>query len=225
MSNSERPSSVRTANADRHYPASHAHRVSQERDPPSAEAGKCSATASISATARRDRERYSSMPRPGPIIDRRMTGDSAFVFPSPLDPGRPLYDELPLWYAIRKEAGIEDVRLHDLAAHICQPCRHAGNAASRSRKTPRSLEDDHDSSLRPHRRPGNRSRRRADRRDDFRFARDDAHRLMEQPRSLQDTAIGSTQRGSSWAALLTSGLTASRAPKVRRSGRRLPPSS
>ena len=26
----------------------------------------------------------------------------------------PLCDELPLWYAIRKEAGIEDVRIHDL---------------------------------------------------------------------------------------------------------------
>ena len=48
------------------------------------------------------------------IIDRRMTGDSAFVFPSPHDPGRPLDDGLQLWYVIRKEAGIEDVRLHDL---------------------------------------------------------------------------------------------------------------
>ncbi len=48
------------------------------------------------------------------IIDRRMSGNSAFVFPSPRDPERPLGGELALWYTIRKEAGIEDVRLHDL---------------------------------------------------------------------------------------------------------------
>ena len=43
-----------------------------------------------------------------------MTGDSAFVFPSPLDQGRPLSDDLSMWYSIRRQAGIEDVRLHDL---------------------------------------------------------------------------------------------------------------
>ena len=48
------------------------------------------------------------------IIERHMTGDSAFVFPSPLDQGRPLSDDLSLWYTIRRDAGIEDVRLHDL---------------------------------------------------------------------------------------------------------------
>ena len=48
------------------------------------------------------------------IMERRLTGDSAFVFPSPHDPGRPLCDDLPLWYGIRREAGIGDVRLHDL---------------------------------------------------------------------------------------------------------------
>ncbi len=48
------------------------------------------------------------------IIERRTTGDSMFVFPSPLDSGRPLNDQLPLWYAIRREAGINDVRPHDL---------------------------------------------------------------------------------------------------------------
>ena len=48
------------------------------------------------------------------IIARHMPGDSAFVFPSPRNPGRPLHDDLPLWYMIRREVGIEDVRLHDL---------------------------------------------------------------------------------------------------------------
>ena len=48
------------------------------------------------------------------IIKRHMAGDSTFVFPSPLDQSRPLSDDLSLWYTIRKEAGIEDVRIHDL---------------------------------------------------------------------------------------------------------------
>ncbi|MDE0239507.1 MAG: tyrosine-type recombinase/integrase [bacterium] len=48
------------------------------------------------------------------IIERRMTGGTGFLFPSPKDAGRPLSDMLGLWYAIRKEAGLDDVRLHDL---------------------------------------------------------------------------------------------------------------
>ena len=48
------------------------------------------------------------------IIERRMANDCEPLFPSPKDPGRPLSDALPLWYTLRKEAGIEDVRLHDL---------------------------------------------------------------------------------------------------------------
>ena len=48
------------------------------------------------------------------IIERRMAADGEFLFPSRHNPGRPLCDDLPLWYAVRKEAGIEDVRIHDL---------------------------------------------------------------------------------------------------------------
>ena len=48
------------------------------------------------------------------ILERQSRSGSAYVFPSPLDPGRPLSPDLPLWYSVRKEAGIEDVRLHDL---------------------------------------------------------------------------------------------------------------
>ncbi len=48
------------------------------------------------------------------IIERRMNGNSEFVFPSPKSPGRPLCDDLPLWYVVRRETGIEDVRIHDL---------------------------------------------------------------------------------------------------------------
>ncbi len=47
------------------------------------------------------------------ILDRQPRGGSPFVFPSPLDPARPR-TELTLWYRVRREAGIEDCRLHDL---------------------------------------------------------------------------------------------------------------
>ncbi len=48
------------------------------------------------------------------ILDRQPRGGSPFVFPSPLDPARPRGPHLPFWYRLRREAGIEDVRLHDL---------------------------------------------------------------------------------------------------------------
>ena len=48
------------------------------------------------------------------ILERQPRGGSAFVFPSPVDPARPRCLELWLWYRVRREACIEDVRLHDL---------------------------------------------------------------------------------------------------------------
>ena len=48
------------------------------------------------------------------ILDRQPRNGSPFVFPSPRDPARPRGPELLFWYRIRREAGIEDVRLHDL---------------------------------------------------------------------------------------------------------------
>ena len=48
------------------------------------------------------------------ILARQPRAGCFWVFPSPLHPGRPLYSDLPLWYSVRKEAGIEDVRIHDL---------------------------------------------------------------------------------------------------------------
>ena len=48
------------------------------------------------------------------ILDRQPRGGSPFVFPSPRDPARPRGPDLPFWYRIRREAGIEDCRLHDL---------------------------------------------------------------------------------------------------------------
>ena len=48
------------------------------------------------------------------ILERRPRSGSAWVFPSPRDPGRPLSSDLRLWYLVRREAGIADVRIHDL---------------------------------------------------------------------------------------------------------------
>ena len=48
------------------------------------------------------------------ILERQPQCGSPFVFPSPRDPARPRGLNLPLWYRVRREAGIEDVRLHDL---------------------------------------------------------------------------------------------------------------
>ena len=49
------------------------------------------------------------------IVERRLRqGNGPWVFHSPLDPARPRCPNLLLWYRIRREAGIEDVRLHDL---------------------------------------------------------------------------------------------------------------
>ena len=48
------------------------------------------------------------------ILERRPRGTSPFVFPSPRDHARPRSRNLAFWYRARREAGIEDVRLHDL---------------------------------------------------------------------------------------------------------------
>ncbi len=48
------------------------------------------------------------------ILERRPRGESPFVFPSPGVPARPRSREIAFWDRARREAGIEDVRLHDL---------------------------------------------------------------------------------------------------------------
>ena len=48
------------------------------------------------------------------IIKRQPRTGNSYVFPSPHDPSRPLAETLSLWYRVRKRAGIEDVRPHDL---------------------------------------------------------------------------------------------------------------
>ena len=48
------------------------------------------------------------------LVERQPKASSVWVFPSPRDPARPCSIEIMLWYRARKEAGLEDVRLHDL---------------------------------------------------------------------------------------------------------------
>ena len=48
------------------------------------------------------------------VIARQPRTGSAFVFPSPRDPAETQSRHLSLWHRARREAGIEDVRLHDL---------------------------------------------------------------------------------------------------------------
>ncbi len=52
------------------------------------------------------------------ILDRQPRTSSPFVFPSSRQESHPRGDNVPLWYRVRREAGIEDVRLHDLR-HSC----------------------------------------------------------------------------------------------------------
>ena len=48
------------------------------------------------------------------ILARQPRTQSPYVFPSLHDPSKPRSTELALWRKVRRQAGIEDVRLHDL---------------------------------------------------------------------------------------------------------------
>ena len=48
------------------------------------------------------------------ILQQQPRSGRTHVFSSPADPKRPLSCNLPLWRSVRKEAGIDDVRIHDL---------------------------------------------------------------------------------------------------------------
>ena len=67
-----------------------------------------------SRTARRGRGTAPLNSQARHILDRQPRSTSPFVFPSPRDASRPRCPDLALWDRVRKEAGIEDVRLHDL---------------------------------------------------------------------------------------------------------------
>ena len=65
------------------------------------------------------------------ILDRQPRTGSRYVFPSPQDPARPCTREVELWYRhARREAGIEDVRLHDLRHTVASQAVARGAALS-----------------------------------------------------------------------------------------------
>ena len=53
-------------------------------------------------------------PQARAILDRQPRGAGPWVFPSPANPDRPRGMKLHIWPKVRREAGIKDVRLHDL---------------------------------------------------------------------------------------------------------------
>ena len=53
-------------------------------------------------------------PQARAVLDRQPRGPGPYVFPSPDSPDRPRCSDLRVWSKVRREAGIEDVRLHDL---------------------------------------------------------------------------------------------------------------
>ena len=48
------------------------------------------------------------------ILERQLRSASACVFPSPSNPSQPFSRDFKIWRSVSREAGIEDVRLHDL---------------------------------------------------------------------------------------------------------------
>ena len=85
------------------------------------------------------------------VIERQPRMDSPFVFPSPRDPERACSPNLPLWYSVRRQAGIEDVRLHDLR-HTCASMTDNSLAIMKlfiSRLIPKSYSHRIESNLRP----------------------------------------------------------------------------
>ena len=64
------------------------------------------------------------------ILDRQPRTGSRYVFPAPMDPARPSSCDITLWHRARKEAGIEDVRLHDLRHTVASQAVARGTALS-----------------------------------------------------------------------------------------------
>ena len=64
------------------------------------------------------------------ILDRQPRTGSPYVFPSPRAPARPCTRDVELWRRARKEAGIEDVRVHDLRHTVASQAVARGVALS-----------------------------------------------------------------------------------------------
>ena len=64
------------------------------------------------------------------IVARQTRDGNVYVFPSPKNPAKPCSNNLELWYRARREAGIEDVRLHDLRHTVASQAVARGIALS-----------------------------------------------------------------------------------------------
>ena len=64
------------------------------------------------------------------IVLRQPRTGSSYVFPSPVNPARPRLNTPALWNRARKEAGIEDVRVHDLRHTVASQAVAGGVALS-----------------------------------------------------------------------------------------------
>ena len=99
------------------------------------------------------------------VIGRQPRSGSPWVFPSPMNPARARFD-ISLWKKVRKLAGIEDVRLHDLRHTFASQAAMSGHSVARGGASARPRPGADDAALRTRQRPGRRGRRRAHRRGD-----------------------------------------------------------
>ena len=99
------------------------------------------------------------------IIDRQPRSGSPWVFPSPMNPGRPRFD-LSIWEEGAKARQYRGCAPSRPQAHVCQPGGDAGHSAARGGASSRPRPGANDATLRARQRPGRRGRRRAHRRDD-----------------------------------------------------------
>ena len=88
------------------------------------------------------------------IIAHQPRTGSAYVFPSPKCPARPWSSAMGLWYRARKEAGIDDVRLHDLRHTVARPGRGPGCCTIDGGEDARTFRPDDDPALRSCQRSG-----------------------------------------------------------------------
>ena len=64
------------------------------------------------------------------IVARQIRDGNVYVFPSPKNRAKPCSNNLELWYRARREARIEDVRLHDLRHTVASQAVARGVALS-----------------------------------------------------------------------------------------------
>ena len=97
------------------------------------------------------------------ILARQPRAASPYVFPSPRHSDKPLSHSLCLWRRARKEAGLDDVRLHDLRHTVASQAVARGRSPVHRCAHARTRRPHNDPAIRPCRRPRPAGRRRAHR--------------------------------------------------------------